>query len=827
MATRTLQLPAWVCQQLSMGKVALSARVRELAIRELAEERPLSVIPADQKLESFPVPIAESVSAQVQALRGRRGVGAKDSEARILARLAYTHLTAEAPRAHVLAREHTAGIPLVAELLEALPRPPREEQLLLARDLQPVFNSTHIALLEAATGTGKGLVIAAAAYAVAAGKQRALICAPTHQLNAQTHEDLRLIAATHGPVKVEKVFGRSSFVSPTRLKVLAEEEAIPEEQRIAAWRWMEEELRLFKAGARQDRFLVTKLEERVPEFPSREVTLGPGQSDEAAMAYEEQFVRAQAADIVIATMVMLAMEAGNARRDATRQTGLTIPQGLTAEERKQINTQERNLELIKVAQHGKLGPFFAVFVDEAHRLEEQFALAASDDISVFKLVRDIRDLPIGAAIKAEVQKAYEGLQSIGRRSESVRITQMSDGGSGDVDAGDTRRCIGMLVSALERATSRRPPSADAHGFQQIKDVCAKLKREVIGEDAGRNITLLDFSPIYRYPRICIGPRSVRATLDFFWLQFRCGAAFSATLYVTMPSGLRSANHVANRLSIPLDRRREHEPIIPAWITDPVTLHLADAVGHSHLLPPQKGSPQEDSLWKSYFDDHAGLLRDIARRAEGGTLVLCTSYLAVREISSRLRAVVPGRVIETLPSKFTVSLREFHAKAGAGERPIWVSVGSAWTGMNVYADGTMPPVETDLILTDLVIPKLPFNLNRLSTEIARRERSDGDFAYVDSLIDCALMTLQGSGRLIRRPGLKDRHLWVLDPRATRRGHATFSGIWKRYKHQVPIDALPACGSDSSEAPSQVTRELLGIEGDEVTSPAKKPLFSLRK
>ena len=70
----------------------------------------------------------------------------------------------------------------------------------------------------------------------------------------------------------------------------------------------------------------------------------------------------------------------------------------------------------------------------------------------------------------------------------------------------------------------------------------------------------------------------------------------------------------------------------------------------------------------------------------------------------------------------------------------------------------------MLLTDLVIPALPFGMNRTLTHMQRVENA----GFVAEKQSALFMLRQGIGRLIRRPGLKHRRIWVLDGRLAHPG-----------------------------------------------------------
>jgi CRISPR type IV-associated DEAD/DEAH-box helicase Csf4 len=91
--------------------------------------------------------------------------------------------------------------------------------------------------------------------------------------------------------------------------------------------------------------------------------------------------------------------------------------------------------------------------------------------------------------------------------------------------------------------------------------------------------------------------------------------------------------------------------------------------------------------------------------------------------------------------------------------LWLGVGNAWTGIDM-AD-KQAPAEQDLLLTDVYIPRLPYGCNRTLTH----RRRVAALGFMVEVHETARMLKQGMGRLVRREGLRHRHIWLADSRLT--------------------------------------------------------------
>jgi ATP-dependent DNA helicase DinG len=141
-------------------------------------------------------------------------------------------------------------------------------------------------------------------------------------------------------------------------------------------------------------------------------------------------------------------------------------------------------------------------------------------------------------------------------------------------------------------------------------------------------------------------------------------------------------------------------------------------------------------------------------------VLLTAYRDVEAIAAGLRdaGVAADRLIGQSPDqRFAESERRFRLAHRAGVRPVMLALGAAWTGVDLK-DGSAC-AKDDLLLTDLVIARLPVGLTRSNAMNARIERLG-----LHPIIHEALLTFkQGLGRLIRRDEVQHRRIWILDGR----------------------------------------------------------------
>jgi CRISPR type IV-associated DEAD/DEAH-box helicase Csf4 len=210
-------------------------------------------------------------------------------------------------------------------------------------------------------------------------------------------------------------------------------------------------------------------------------------------------------------------------------------------------------------------------------------------------------------------------------------------------------------------------------------------------------------------------------------------------------------------------------------------------GRIRLKPSSRGdrlSADEkdisDDLWCREVAEEIIRIDDTAA---GGSLVLMTSYVFIGKVRAALLDLCPkladrlvfARQGEAGGEKLLVRTitieeqkRQFLRFSFEGKKAIWLALGNAWTGINLSGGDPMIdlygqeiPSQEDNVLTDLVIPRLPFGINKSVTHTHR-------IAYRKKVpwerIDTLLRLRQGVGRLVRRHGVpQNRRIHILDAR----------------------------------------------------------------
>jgi CRISPR type IV-associated DEAD/DEAH-box helicase Csf4 len=186
---------------------------------------------------------------------------------------------------------------------------------------------------------------------------------------------------------------------------------------------------------------------------------------------------------------------------------------------------------------------------------------------------------------------------------------------------------------------------------------------------------------------------------------------------------------------------------------------------------KRTAKERESAESQWHQDLAEEVHKIWDSAAGGVLVLCTSYATVGALHALLSSDSPlssGLVKAVSRVSVGSQAKEFLTHSRDGRKPLWLAVGSAWTGVDIgghspweqlFGEPLKP--ELDNVLTDLVIPRLPYGTNQSLSHLWR-VRNNPNVPW--DLLDASLRFKQALGRLVRREGLPaNRRIHVLDAR----------------------------------------------------------------
>jgi len=671
--------------------------------------------------------------------------------------------------------------------LKASSRHERPAQTTFFNYLSETFKNKKIGMVEASTGVGKTLAMLANANEYALKDNcRVVIAVPTIALSKQFADEYQNISSVENIAPLKVVLGMGSFVSVKALyQLLEEKEYAHYKDDIDNW---------ISKGAPaigqwqnvNTSFLFNSLNELAPNIPKSEISLSTRteSEDEGMTAYKNQFIRFDNdTEILVTTHAMIAVDMrSKLLRENTveevkkikdnfkysiKQQAVDGELSMTGVEYKAaLNEQSQQIaSALKFLDLGHLPSWQYILIDEAHLFEENVANTLSNNLSLFGIIQIIKDLVSGGLLPANItnklQYCFDAI---------VNSNAMNDAHIGKFK--NEESYSSLLVENFFGIINKikvKKINNDDFRIEHLKND-AKLVLGAISNQ-GRNgpECILRHSPIKKYPQLIVGYRNNNTLLSRFWSAMTAGSCVSATLY-TKKKHEDSASYYRQLLNIPENRYMEFTPIVPVWVKNPVTsLNIPSPSKERWLLPvgmnEKLNQVEKDVANNLWLDDVSKCLSHTYESAQGGVLVLMTSYESVAGIASRISQSIDSDLIVFPNGKLTIEQQKkcFMDNGKKNKKSIWLAVGSAWTGLDVNGKniGVDDPL-LDNIMTDLVIPKVPFGLNRtISHEMRRRNPYYGSSYEV---LDTAMRFKQGIGRLVRREGLADnRRVWVLDSR----------------------------------------------------------------
>jgi CRISPR type IV-associated DEAD/DEAH-box helicase Csf4 len=416
-----------------------------------------------------------------------------------------------------------------------------------------------------------------------------------------------------------------------------------------------------------------------------------------------------------------------------------------------------------------LPEFMCLMVDEGHLLDESFSSSLSEFLSLSSLLTSLHKYQsLGSRIGAtDMEAVGSSIQALIKAAPKVDkrdfVSLSSDSESRLIPH---LRAIANVCEAISK-----PRDQDSERYR----LYLSIRR------AGFLIAASSFlrhSPIRYLPQLMVSNSNVKTVLSRLWSSLESAALVSATLYLPTSDG-PSGSFMAGLLQVPQPRAKFFSPVHASWSTACVQGAWVAQSTDSWLYPPKMMVPGTKTLYTKQEADAVELqwhqevsdeVHTIWDTAAGGVLVLCTSYATVKAVSAMLIDRGLGESIVSAAPELSLRTQSqnFLRVSHQGLKPLWIAVGAAWTGLDIGGHepweelfGAQIPANRDNVLTDLVIPRLPFRTNQSLTHMWRIRNAPN---VPWDLLDAALRFKQALGRLVRRVGLpSNRRIHILDAR----------------------------------------------------------------
>lgn len=596
----------------------------------------------------------------------------------------------------------------------------------------------RIVFAEASTGIGKGRALVAAAALKAMQLepgQLTVVCGPTVNIVEQLYKEA--LALNHHQINFTILCGASEFVDDLLLTAFLENNPLPELDPVRNW---------VATGAR-------------PLNPSRPLVQSIG--DAAAWLHDDLAHLCEGIEIDIDSFTLTQdIDADSESRKIVQNIRLNVKNDAQV-----VFCTHAMLAFSQRTQWRFLPPPSALLIDEAHLFEQQVSNVNSSKLSMFTLRSALATYKRKHKLTATHQASVAHKASVELSKVLTELGKESDGSTMDLShisqhAPQTLMFVTNQLNTILGALKHKSMKDFrlTPGFiKSLSIIHQNLQRMHQVGLSPLQRTYLSFSPNRLYPSLIGGPISVAAQLGGIWKAAHEGAVLaSATLYTPTETGDLKCDYMRSVLNTPLPRTDIIQPIIDPYLFTAPTLHHPSQRS-AHMF--RYGTTEDDK--KRWISTVAETIEQkVLPTSKGGTLVLLTSYTDIGALQDELqknpdikqRLICMERGI-SLNSK----LHLFRTYYEQGVMPILLALGPAWTGLDL----TLPdvPAEYDFLLTALVICRTPVGINDSNT-MRQRIMTRGMLPVAQ---EAALTFKQGAGRLIRRNGVKNRHLWVLDGR----------------------------------------------------------------
>ncbi|KLR58965.1 hypothetical protein OX89_04020 [Diaphorobacter sp. J5-51] len=654
--------------------------------------------------------------------------------------------------------------------LDALGLAERQEQSRFYRKISqacaPETPAQHKVLFaEAGTGTGKTLAYLVAAHRFACIERGAQIgiAVPSHALMDKVLQDWgRLADSLKVPIgSTNALLGQGEFVSVTALQeILSEVEDI--EQRACVSEWIAGGGRAPEGWLIQHRWTAAGLRHAAPTFQLlRSVTLDNRENDDdpGFLSYRGQWDNVPQCSVLFMTHAMLAsltwrrLMAQSRALNGSQEIREAIAAWSAVPREQRESRLYEVLNAIYASTDDTAGQHLIpdldlLVVDEAHQLDDAFALVLSRTVSVWALRRDVQALHV-AQPRIVKRSDLDALETVWKRLRAF----------GDEDKAmvgdDLADVVGALSAVLgDMCDRKRPRDVEPVKWRRIAAISNALRVAIQAKAATDRLVevMVRWSPDRMWPQLTVGRLSYAREMHYLWTAIAGRSCLvSGTLYEELPQ--LSCEAARRALNVPFDNALTMDPVHAQWQYTPVTVCMIGTVstagGRPRYVRP-KAEGESTELSASAANSHADWAQDVAgyiqqahRDGAGGMLVLGTAFRDLHALAELLRPMDLAPILEHRSGLPLAFLREqFLELAENGLRPILLAAGGAWTGFDLHSE------REPNACTDLVIANAPFGAT--SRTLAREARLRQKHGFSELVAQVTVLVRQGIGRLVRSP-----------------------------------------------------------------------------
>ena len=657
----------------------------------------------------------------------------------------------------------------------------KEQELLIANLNEAAVSGQQCSLHEASTGVGKTLALLLSAMSnIRDGTfTRVVIAVPTQTILKQ-FEGLLFTLNLPPDVHIGIARARTSYLSHFACLEMMEDTNTP--------RAIKEKLAQLLA---EGNYRASELAEYENEISIDDLLLQPEyhEDDPGGTQYEKERQFWSSNHVLITTHSMIAFDSLQ-RRKAIHQALKSNEQLITFGEYTQllgvakrkgdvlppryiyINTEhfKRYPALIEEIDKSntQLLPYYdGLMIDEAHQFPDMVSLSLQNNISLYSLMLLSKK---AFALKNITKAQFQNFHDLWEDAKWLASNADNDGrlviskSDGDSKGLFWINSVLAYSAEIKKAIKKCAKSTNPHSRRFMWQMNEFLS---IVERFSEYSTLeLDFSPVQKYPRITsYGSNDLAlAIMHFSWIRAKHSAYVSATLSLSN-GGIGDYMNAITRLAIDKTKAKSFPPIMADWLIQGVSVYLHHADSADTTKAKLNDAVISDSR---HFEKQAEIILNVQKRQSGGSLVLCTSFAAIRQLDSLLSKNDVAVICSSPDRSTNRCIEEYIERYRSGDKVIWLATGAAWLGLDVTDRDALP--ENDHLIQNLFIQQLPY---------PSKNEGNKNHSFLKQQADALLKFKQGIGRLVRRPGRKGMEIHVLDGRIHDRVHNRFVKLFEPY------------------------------------------------
>jgi CRISPR type IV-associated DEAD/DEAH-box helicase Csf4 len=606
-------------------------------------------------------------------------------------------------------------------------------------------------MAEASVGIGKGYAAAVIAIERALTLQNkkeskcVVLTAPTYQLAKQLESSVQtLIHANSLDIGVKLVRSRAEYINSRLLRDHLHDKTnnIPESVIERCISLLFDEV-----------YLRSEYEDAGLSCNGLSLSRHSDIDDPAELLYQSERSENLSEPIIVCTHAFLACHVSSLRRKAAQFLPDDQHLNLIEFNKQCMAVVGSDADLYKA--NRMLNEIDLLIVDEAHSLSASYQSLRENRLSLGDLTRSIGKV-LGSTLAATFSRYISDFIEAATK-EAVQDKKFS--------AALTKKLVFDLKPIRIKLKTKKNTVEKSQLLERLDN---------LDEFNARQQHMLYLSPVRREASIQTNAGKPIDWLNFTWMLANQAVLISGTLVASTKGSATSYLPIASKLAIPFVRIHPVNPIESSWLRESVTIYAPYQSKNSRAVERFNGGPfrapdsnKSQPLFEKWVALQANYITQRIKQGTGGAIIVCTSYDQISQLTGLLtKSLKPQKNIHLLSSvrnrSIVSQVNEYKAAYRSGKRPIWLSIISVGTGVDISDDQVLPV--DDKMLNTLFITRIPISV--------------GDESWQDKMSDALILFQQIIGRLVRREGRSDMQIHVMDARAT-----ITEGLYNRFRSVI--------------------------------------------